>query len=50
MPSRPAMRAHVFACTAASVVSTIIFNLISDLVGGVWISVIEEETSRPVTN
>lgn len=40
----------VFACTAASVVSTIIFNLISDLVGGVWISVIEEETSRPVTN
>jgi len=39
----------VFACTTASVVSTIIFNLISDLVGGVWISVIEEETSRPVS-
>jgi len=38
----------VFACTTASVVSTIIFNLISDLVGGVWISVIEEETSRPL--
>lgn len=38
----------VFACTTASVVSTIIFNLISDLVGGIWISVIEEETSRPV--
>ena len=40
----------VFACTTASVVSTIIFNLISDLVGGIWISVIEEETSRPVSN
>lgn len=40
----------VFACTTASVVSTIIFNLISDLVGGVWISVIEEETSRPISN
>jgi hypothetical protein len=39
----------VFACTTATVVSTIIFNLISDLVGGVWISVIEEETSRPVS-
>ncbi len=38
----------VFACTTATVVSTIIFNLISDLVGGVWISVIEEETSRPI--
>jgi hypothetical protein len=40
----------VFACTTASVVSTIIFNLISDLVGGIWISVIEEETSRPVSS
>ena len=38
----------VFACTTATVVSTIVFNLISDLIGGVWISVIEEETSRPV--
>lgn len=39
----------VFACTTAAVVSTIVFNLISDLIGGVWISVIEEETSRPVS-
>ncbi|MFN8049881.1 MAG: DUF3566 domain-containing protein [Acidimicrobiales bacterium] len=38
----------VFACTTATVVSTIVFNLISDLIGGVWISVIEEETSRPI--
>lgn len=38
----------VFACTTGAVVSTIIFNLISDLIGGVWISVIEEETTRPV--
>lgn len=38
----------VFAGTAGAVVSTIIFNLISDLVGGVWISVIEEETARPI--
>ena len=40
----------VFACTAATVISTVVFNLISDLVGGIWISVIEEETSRPVSN
>jgi hypothetical protein len=25
------------------------FNLISDIIGGVWITVIEEETTRPVT-
>lgn len=40
----------VFAGTTASVISAIIFNLISDLVGGVWVSVIEEETSRPVSD
>ena len=33
---------------AAVVISTLIFNLISDIIGGVWISVIEEETARPV--
>ena len=38
----------VFAGTIGSVISTVIFNLISDLIGGVWITVIEEETSRPV--
>ncbi|HTO00229.1 MAG TPA: DUF3566 domain-containing protein [Microthrixaceae bacterium] len=31
------------------VVATLIFNLVSDIIGGVWISVIEEETARPVT-
>jgi hypothetical protein len=34
---------------AATVVATLVFNLISDIIGGVWISVIEEETSRPVS-
>ncbi|MGB3411700.1 MAG: DUF3566 domain-containing protein [Microthrixaceae bacterium] len=33
----------------AMVVATLIFNLVSDIIGGVWISVIEEETARPVT-
>ncbi len=33
----------------AVVVATLIFNLVSDIIGGVWISVIEEETARPVT-
>jgi len=32
----------------ATVVSTLVFNLISDIIGGVWISVIEEETARPM--
>lgn len=31
-----------------SVVATLVFNLVSDIIGGVWISVIEEETARPV--
>lgn len=30
------------------VVASLVFNLISDIIGGVWISVIEEETARPV--
>lgn len=34
--------------TAAAVVATLVFNLVSDIIGGVWISVIEEETARPV--
>ena len=33
---------------AMSVVFCLVFNLISDIIGGVWISVIEEETARPV--
>ena len=28
-------------------VGAVVFNLISDIIGGVWISVIEEETARP---
>ncbi|MEI2699572.1 MAG: DUF3566 domain-containing protein [Microthrixaceae bacterium] len=35
--------------TAATVVATLVFNLVSDIIGGVWISVIEEETARPVS-
>lgn len=34
--------------TATAVVLTLVFNLVSDIIGGVWISVIEEETARPV--
>ncbi|MFM7069438.1 MAG: DUF3566 domain-containing protein [Actinomycetes bacterium] len=30
-------------------VATLIFNLVSDIIGGVWVSVIEEETARPIT-
>jgi hypothetical protein len=33
---------------AATVVASLVFNLISDIIGGVWVSVIEEETARPV--
>lgn len=35
------------ACTIATTVGAIVFNLVSDLIGGVWITVIEEETARP---
>ena len=34
--------------TAAAVIASLVFNLVSDVIGGVWISVIEEETARPV--
>lgn len=37
----------VLASTGAVVLGAVIFNLISDLIGGVWITVIEEETARP---
>jgi Transmembrane domain of unknown function (DUF3566) len=33
---------------AAVVIATLVFNLVSDIIGGVWISVIEEETARPI--
>jgi hypothetical protein len=36
------------AFTAATVVASLVFNLVSDIIGGVWVSVIEEETARPV--
>jgi len=29
-------------------VATLVFNLISDIIGGVWVTVIEEETARPI--
>lgn len=34
--------------TATAVVAALAFNLVSDIVGGVWVSVIEEESARPV--
>ena len=34
---------------ASVVIATLVFNLISDIIGGVWVSVIEEETARPVS-
>lgn len=33
---------------AAMVIATLVFNLISDIIGGVWLTVIEEESARPV--
>jgi hypothetical protein len=38
----------VIAGSGLNVLLTVLFNLISDLVGGVRISVIEEETARPI--
>lgn len=35
---------------AATVVMSLLFNLISDIIGGVWVSVIEEETARPMVD
>lgn len=37
-----------FASTAAATVASVVFNLISDIIGGIWITVIEEETARPL--
>lgn len=31
----------------AATIGSVVFNLISDIIGGVWITVIEEETVRP---
>jgi len=33
--------------TAASTVAAVVFNLISDIIGGIWVTVIEEESPRP---
>ncbi|MEY2433899.1 MAG: hypothetical protein QOC92_3624 [Acidimicrobiaceae bacterium] len=38
----------VIAGSALNVLLTVLFNLISDLVGGIRISVIEEDTARPL--
>ena len=38
----------VIAGSGLNVLLTVLFNLVSDLVGGIRISVIEEETARPV--
>ncbi len=38
------------ACTIATTVGAIVFNLVSDLIGGIWITVIEEETARPAAD
>jgi hypothetical protein len=35
---------------ATMVVASLVFNLISDIMGGVWVSVIEEETARPIVD
>ncbi|MGI9579491.1 MAG: DUF3566 domain-containing protein [Microthrixaceae bacterium] len=35
---------------AAMVVASLVFNLVSDIIGGVWISVVEEETARPIVD
>jgi len=39
--------ALVFGVTALTVLLAVLFNLISDLVGGIRLTVIEEETARP---
>ena len=35
---------------ASMVIISLVFNLVSDIIGGVWISVIEEETARPIVD
>ena len=37
------------AFTVGATIASVMFNLISDIVGGIWITVIEEETARPVS-
>jgi hypothetical protein len=37
----------VLIATGFTVLATVLFNLISDLIGGVRITVIQEETARP---
>jgi len=39
-----------FALTLATTISAMVFNLISDIIGGVWITVVEEETMRERTS
>jgi hypothetical protein len=39
----------VVAATGFTVLLSVLFNLISDLTGGVRVTVVEEETARPVT-
>ena len=39
-----------FASTIAATIASLVFNLISDIIGGIWVTVIEEETSRPRSN
>jgi hypothetical protein len=38
----------VLVATGFTVLATVLFNLISDLIGGVRVTVIQEETARPV--
>ncbi len=38
-----------FALSVGSIVGAMVFNLISDIIGGIWITVIEEESARPVS-
>jgi hypothetical protein len=40
----------VIAGSGLNVLLTVLFNLISDLVGGIRVSVIEEETARPIAS
>lgn len=39
----------VLGAALITTVAAVIFNLINDLIGGVWITVIEEETGRPLS-
>lgn len=37
------------AATAATTIAAVVFNLISDIIGGVWVTVIEEEPGGPAS-